>query len=107
MLGIFLTLLVGYFFTNLAGWVVHKLLHTSWLGPLKEAHDFHHVSLYSPHNYLAPKYRNADTKYRTFLFYAAPALLVAFIAWAVLPAHLAFLFIFEMAFVAWLNDYVH
>jgi sterol desaturase/sphingolipid hydroxylase (fatty acid hydroxylase superfamily) len=99
-------LIFGFCFFEAAGYAIHRLLHWKRLGSFYRAHQAHHVEHYPPTDYLSKVYRkvNGFSTIWLFLPFVLPA--AALMLW-LLPLWLAIPLLVELAFVGWLNDYMH
>lgn len=71
--GVLIVCVITYFLGNFAGYFVHRLLHTEYMGKAYIDHYHHHVSIYPPEDYLSNEYREPPLgaeqgKYYIFTF---------------------------------------
>lgn len=110
ILTILFVMLLTFIYGSMAGYVVHRLLHTKIFGKLAEGHNRHHT-LYTVEDFESNKYRDAGDDDSAFVF--IPIIVTAivlmciplwfiFSTWWIYPIILA-----EGVFVGWLHDYIH
>ena len=105
MLGVLLTLVLGFFACDVVGYGVHWLMHRRWTGPLWRAHQTHH-RLYTPRDFASDTYRHAgrDSTASRFTVVVLGLIGILFLA---MPWHLALVLSVEVTAYALVNDYLH
>jgi sterol desaturase/sphingolipid hydroxylase (fatty acid hydroxylase superfamily) len=103
---VLLSLIFGFLFTEVVGYFFHRFLHSKKSGGLGKAHMTHHVKLYPPWDLYSDKYRDAGGDSTTLRFLAlgvviGVTLLVFTPFWFSVPMA------FDLAFIGFLNDYIH
>lgn len=106
MVAVLAALVLGFFAFEAAGYCIHRLLHWKVMGPLNRAHMAHHLQYYPPEDYLSKQYRHAGSSSTLWLFMPFVVVAVGLILWLV-PLWLAITLLVELAFVGWLNNYMH
>jgi sterol desaturase/sphingolipid hydroxylase (fatty acid hydroxylase superfamily) len=105
-MGILVAVLLGFFIFEAFGYVIHRLLHTKWMGPLHRAHMTHHLVKYPPTDYLSETYRSAGADNTTLRFIVAGVALAAGLIY-LLPLWLCLPLLMELALVGYVNHYIH
>lgn len=104
---VILTLFIGFFVVQYLGYWTHRLLHRPELACPARAHAQHHEIHYTPDDYLSDIYREPPLKDRPIWYYLPGALVFTGLSLWLLPLYLAIPLIAELAFLGWLNDYLH
>lgn len=109
---ILLVVCASLFFTSFFGYLVHRLLHVTWAGPLYRAHMNHHLIEYPPYRLVTSSYRR--TKWYnsgTFLFTPPLVCLLVLIGglltWAGVALWVTAVFAVIMISFAVSNDVIH
>lgn len=105
-MGILLATIFGFFFTEGMGYLIHRLLHSRWMGSLHKAHMNHHLIQYPPGNYLSYQYRPAGTDSTVYRFVVAGVILAGLALWLT-PIWIALPIMGNMAVMGFINSYVH
>lgn len=97
---------VSFFISELAGYIVHKLAHWPKTGLLYETHLVHHFKHYPPKRYTSKRYLgNLRT---SFIWWFIPAfLLIGILAWCILPLSLFITALATMSTAAIVNTTLH
>lgn len=103
---VLLSLIFGFFFTETVGYFFHRFLHSKKSGKLGKAHLTHHVKLYPPWDLYSKEYRDAGADSTTLRFLVA-GIIVGVIILATTPWWFGIPVAFDLAFIGWVNDYVH
>jgi sterol desaturase/sphingolipid hydroxylase (fatty acid hydroxylase superfamily) len=103
---ILLSLVFGFFFTEIVGYFFHRVIHFPITGPLYRAHMAHHLKLYPPEDYLSSTYRAAGAESTTYRFIVAGVVIGLFMLW-LLPLWFALPVAFDMALFGFVNSYMH
>lgn len=112
MLTIAVVFLVSLVVASLFGYLVHRALHSPWLGPLYRSHMQHHLTMYPPGRLVSDEYRNVPWYNRGPVLFAFPMLMVlcAFcgLMW-LLGLSLVSMAVFIVTVISFgfINDYVH
>lgn len=101
-----LVLVFGAILTEIAGYLLHRVLHSSRLGSLHTAHLSHHTVQYPPNDFLGPVYRSAGSSSTLYPFLAVGVVLAGLLMWLA-PLWLALPLILDLAVVGAINDRVH
>lgn len=111
MLAFFLTLLISYCVISLFGYVMHWVLHQSWMGSINQAHMTHHQKLYPPDDYVSDYYRRAgkDAAPKFFIIAALPLIIAPLVLCilGILPWYLLLTIWLMEALMGFLHDYLH
>jgi sterol desaturase/sphingolipid hydroxylase (fatty acid hydroxylase superfamily) len=105
-MSIVLVLVLGFFFFEGAGYLIHRLMHARWSGPLWRSHMAHHLKLYPPKFTLSDKYLHPGADSAVWR-YVAIISFFAVLGVIFLPLWMALTLIVEVAVVGFLNDQVH
>lgn len=104
---LFCSLIIGYFFFQSAGYLIHRSLHWQFAGRGHHAHKIHHETLYSITDFLKPSYQSPPWYNLPFFYYLPLSLLIISAMLYFLPLYLAIALTIELCFIGWLNDYLH
>lgn len=110
LMGLFALILV-FILVSFFGYVVHWLLHQSFMGRWNKAHMTHHEVLYPPCDYFSETYRHAG-KDNTFIPFAIASLPLLGLPWVllgfgVISFPLTIIIVLEMLLIGFLHDYLH
>lgn len=106
LLDILAVLVFGMFFGEFIGYWIHRLLHVKWTGPLYRAHMAHHLKAYPPGDLFSLQYRTVGFESTTYRFIVAGVGL-AILFFIFTPLWFSGPMAFCMAFLGWLNSYIH
>ena len=104
---IILWMIAIYVVTQSVGYLVHRILHASWAGPMYRSHYTHHNVLYPPDDYFSDSYREPPSEDGQAKYYAIPAVILLSLIFYFAPLVWALVAVVEMSLIAWLNDAMH
>jgi len=107
ILSVFVAIILGYFFTQFAGYWIHRVLHDHRSGIMYRSHKTHHEKLYPPEDFLSKSYRNVPVKDRPIIYYGIAAVFSSTAFFLLFPAVIAAVLTGMIVFIAWLNDWIH
>jgi len=103
---IFLVILSGFLIGEVAGYLVHRLIHWPVAGFLYKRHMTHHQKLYPTTDFLSDKYRSPGKDNTVYVFVVFIAMACA-LAFTLAPLWVASIFSAEFIIIGLLNDYMH
>ena len=106
MLDVACVFVFGLFFGEFVGYWIHRFLHLKVTGSLYRAHMAHHLKAYPPDDLLSKEYRTVGFESTTYRFVIAGVFL-GLVFFLLTPMRFSVPMAVAMAFLGWLNSYIH
>ena len=102
--------IAAYVVGNFMGYMVHRLLHCTFMGKAYEDHYHHHCRIYPPNDYLSDEYREPPTGADQGKYYIAAFLVVCLPLLAWHWGYFLWAIVTSLAVLktnAWVHDVLH